>query len=221
MQIHLNRRSIIHLVALALAAVVWLGASPAFAQSTTVTPAGHNFTATANATSPATKVSLKAGGVTVTCNSTQADTVPTTGNPNPSGPVCSSIAAPSFTGCTSSIGGTVTVTSSGTWTLCLANNNGSPTGTLTIPQNGVVVKDTVLGITCTATSAPNGAANITGTYHNTNGLPPLPTLAFSSVSVPVKTTGGFPCPSATSGTLSATYAVSDTTDPTQAITVGP
>jgi hypothetical protein len=220
MQIHLNRRSIIHFVGMALAAVVWLGASPAFAQSTTVTPAGHNFTATADGTNGSAKVKFSAAGVTVTCNSTQTDTVPTTGNPNPSGPVCSSIAAPSFTSCSSSIGGTVTVTTSGTWTLCLAD--GSPqTGTLTIPQNGVVIKDVVLGVTCTATSAPNGPANITGVWKGhvlTNGLP---TRTFSSASVPVKTTGGFPCPSATSGTISGTYAISDTTDPTQFITVGP
>ncbi len=218
MQIHLSRRSVIHLVALALAAVVWLGASPAFAQSTTVTPAGHGFTATANATSPATKVSFAAAGVTVTANSTQSDTVPAApNNHNANGAVCSSIAAPSFTGGSSSIGGTVTITSSGTWTLCLANNNGSPTATLTIPQNGVVIKDTVLGITCTATSAPNGPATITGAWNNG----PPPTLKFTSASVPVKTTGGFPCPSATTGTISATYVVSDTTDPTQSIAVGP
>jgi hypothetical protein len=84
-----------------------------------------------------------------------------------------------------------------------------------------VIKDVVLGITCTATSAPNGAASVTGTWTNHIPPPALPILKLTSASVPVKTTGGFPCPSATSGTISATYAVSDTTDPTQFITVGP
>jgi hypothetical protein len=213
MQIRVNRRSIVHLLAVALAAVIALGAQPAFAQSTTVTPAGQSFTATANGTAPSTKVSLVLGTVTVTCNSTASGTVPAApANQNPAGAVCGPIGTPTFTSCTSTLG-TPTVTASGAWQFCAANNGGSPTGQLIIPQNGVTATVRVFGglITCRAVAAPAGPASITGPF--TNGV--TPTLAFSGASVPVASSGGFGCPTGTTSTLTGTFAVSPT------ITVGP
>ncbi|MFD3694983.1 hypothetical protein ACFWUZ_02265 [Streptomyces sp. NPDC058646] len=184
------------------------------AGSTTVTPAGHAFKATLSG-----KATLKAGSVTVTCSvSVSTGTVPAApGNHNAAGPVSSPISAPTYSSCTSSMPGvTPTVTTSGAWTVSM--QHGSPvTATMTVPVGGLVVKTTGLA-SCTVTTAPTAAANVGGTW--TNGAPS--NLTFSNVSVPVKVTGGFGCPtSATSSTFNAVYLVSDTTDPAQQITVAP
>jgi hypothetical protein len=74
--------------------------------------------------------------------------------------------------------------------------------------------------TCTITAAPDGPADIVGAWvPGEPGEPP--TLDFSAgVSVPISVTGGFGCPTAaTSAVFSAVYAVVDTTDPTQFISV--
>ncbi len=205
------RRSIVHLVAPAVAATIWLGAHPAFADS--ISPPGDAFTATS------TSVQFTVGPVTVTCTSSSTSgTVPVAG-------ACGSITAPTFSGCMTNLGTDATVLASGDWTLCVANNGGTPTGTLTIPQRGVLASATILGSTCTATAAPNGPENITGLF--TNGTSATPTanpaskVVFTSAGVPI-TSGGSPgCPMESTSTLTATYTVNDTTNPSAAITVGP
>ncbi|MER6348670.1 hypothetical protein ACWC10_34100 [Streptomyces sp. NPDC001595] len=189
-------------------------AQTAAAASTTVTPAGHAYKATLSG-----KATFKAGSVTLTCSvSTTTGQVPAApGNQNAAGPVSSTIAAPAFSSCTSSLPGvTPTITTSGTWGISV--QNGSPsTATLTVPQGGLVVKTTGLA-TCTIVSAPSGAAPIAGTW--TNGAPS--SLSFVNAVVPVTVTGTFGCPtSATTSTVNLAYTVADTTDPTQQITVGP
>ncbi|MFG2292966.1 hypothetical protein [Streptomyces sp. NPDC048603] len=184
------------------------------AGSTTVTPAGHAFKAQLTG-----KATLKAGSVTVTCTvSAAAGTVPAApGNHNPSGAVSSPISAPTYGSCTSSMPGvTPTVTTSGAWTVSM--QNGSPgTGTLTVPTGGLVVRTSGLA-SCTVVAAPTAPATVTGTW--ANGAPSA--LTFTGVSVPVKVTGGFGCPtSATASVFNAVYQVSDTTDPAQQITVAP
>lgn len=205
------RRSIVHLVALAIAATMWLGAHPAFADS--VSPPGDDFTATS------TRVKFVVGLVTVTCTSSSTSgTVPASG-------VCGPITTPTFSGCKTNLGSSATVLASGAWRLCVANHGGNPTSTLTIPQRGVSASATVLSSTCTVTAAPNGPANVTGQF--TNGTSATPTanpaskVTYTAVSVPVSAGGGFGCPTSSTSTLTATYTVRDTTNPSAAITVGP
>ncbi|MGX1128239.1 hypothetical protein RKD49_000429 [Streptomyces glaucescens] len=184
------------------------------AESTTVTPAGHAYKATLSG-----KATFKAGSVTLTCSvSTTTGQVPAApANHNAAGPVSSTMAAPAFSSCTSSLPGvTPTVTTSGTWGISV--QNGSPaTAALTVPQGGLVVKTTGLA-SCTIVSAPNGPAAISGSW--TNGAPSG--LSLVNAAVPVSVTGTFGCPtSATSSTVNLAYTVADTTDPAQQITVGP
>ncbi|MEV0411722.1 hypothetical protein AB0I68_13210 [Streptomyces sp. NPDC050448] len=200
--------------ALSVASVTATAAPSPSAGPTTVTPAGHSFTATLSG-----KATLKAGSVTVTCTvSVSTGTVPAApGNSNPAGPVSSPISPPTYSSCTSGIPGvTPTVTTSGSWSVSM--QDGSPiTATMTVPVGGLVVHTTGLA-TCTVTAAPSAPANVAGTW--ANGAPP--SLTFANASVPVTVTGGFGCPtSATSSTFNAVYKVTDTTDPAQQITVGP
>ncbi|MFG2869791.1 hypothetical protein [Streptomyces sp. NPDC048338] len=181
---------------------------------TTVTPAGHAFKATLSG-----KATLKAGSVTVTCTvSVSTGSVPAApGNHNPAGPVSSPISAPTYSSCTASLPGvTPTVTTSGGWAVSM--QDGAPvTATMSVPTGGLVVQTSGLA-SCTVVAAPTAAASVPGTW--ANGSPS--TLTFTNASVPVTVTGGFGCPtSATTSTFNAVYKVTDTTDPTQQITVTP
>ncbi|MEU8683028.1 hypothetical protein [Streptomyces sp. NPDC048611] len=186
--------------------------TPSAAASTTVSPAGHHFTATLSG-----KATFKAGVVTVTCTtSVSSGQVPAApGNHNPAGPVSSSTTPATYSSCTTSMPGvSATLTTTGTWGVAM--QNGAPvTAGLTIPTGGFVLKTSGLA-SCTVTAAPTSAATVNGSW--TNGAPS--TLAFTNASVPVKVVGGFGCPtSATTSTFNATYTVRDTTDPTSQITV--
>ncbi|MCM6775085.1 hypothetical protein NDR87_24610 [Nocardia sp. CDC159] len=184
------------------------------AGSTTVSPAG----AAVRATNQGPLV-FTSGSVTFTCNSAVATgSVPAApANHNPNGPVSVQISAPTISGCTTNIPGlNATVTTSGTWSVSV--QNGSPiAGSMTIPQGGVTIKSSGVA-SCTALVAPNGPAVLPGTF--TNGNPS--TVSASNVPVPVKVTGGFLCPTdVTSGTQTGTFALTNTTNPSQPITVGP
>ncbi|MFG3497695.1 hypothetical protein [Streptomyces sp. NPDC047928] len=186
--------------------------APAANGSTTVTPAGHAFSAKLSG-----KATLKAGAVTVTCSvSSSSGTVPASpGNHNPAGPVVSAITPPTFSSCTTSMPGvSATVSTSGSWTVSM--QHGLPVvASFAIPAGGLVVSTSGLA-SCTVTAAPTAPASTSGTW--TNGAPS--SLAFANAAVPVKVVGGFGCPtSATSSSFSATYVVTDTTDPAQQITV--
>ncbi|MFE0190587.1 hypothetical protein [Streptomyces sp. NPDC058989] len=189
------------------------GGAPAAAEAaTTVTPAGHGFTAALSG-----KATFTAGSVTVTCTaSTSSGQVPAApDNHNEAGSVSSSTTPATYSSCTTSMPGvSATVSTSGTWGVAM--QNGTPvTAGLTIPSGGFVLRTSGLA-SCTVTAAPTTAATVNGTW--TNGAPS--TLAFTNAAVPVKVVGGFGCPtSATSSTFNATYQVTDTTDPTSQITV--
>ncbi|WP_234326928.1 hypothetical protein [Streptomyces sp. NRRL S-337] len=216
-----SRRRALVVAGAGIAAAVGLAAGvtgPAMAQpagtaaATTVTPAGHAFTATLSG-----KATFTAGSVTVTCTtSTSSGQVPAApGNHNDAGPVSSSTTPATYGSCTTSMPGvSATVTTTGAWGVAM--QNGTPvTAGLTIPSGGFVLRTSGLA-SCTVTAAPTTAATVNGTW--TNGAPS--TLAFSNASVPVKVVGGFGCPtSATSSTFNATYQVRDTTDPASQITV--
>jgi hypothetical protein len=187
--------------------------------STTVTPAGDGFQAALTSGSTAT---FSVGTSSVTCSvSTTNGTVPAApGNANAAGAVSSALTAPTFTNCTTNsvlFGATVTSNSTnGSWGVALQNDPAGSTGTMTVPQCGVVVTTTGLAA-CTITVAPSAAASVVGSW--TNGSPSQ--LTFSSVTIPVRVTGNLFCPtSVTSATLSAGYDITDTTDGTRQITVG-
>lgn len=73
--------------------------------------------------------------------------------------------APKFTGCTDSLTGTDTVTTTGAWSL-VANSTGS-TLTLKIPVKGATFSSSLLP-SCVITVAPTTAGKITGKYDNVN-----------------------------------------------------
>jgi hypothetical protein len=209
------RRSVGYLAALVLAACLGLGAHLAFAD--TVTTAGHNFTATSSGS-----VMFKLGPDTVTCTaSSTSGTLPSPpNNPTSSGvPVCGTISPPTFTGCTT-LGIATTITSSGSWQICLSNHSGSPQGRLKPPVNGVSAAVTVFGSHCTARGPTTSGESITGAWTNGSGATKSK-LGFSAASVSVVTTGGFPCPSASSVQITGTYNVTDTTSSTTNVIVGP
>ena len=205
------RRSIVHLVAPAIAAMIGLGTHPAFADS--VSPRGDAFTATS------TSVTFIVDPVIVTCTrSSTSGRVPAAG-------VCGPITAPTFSGCTTNLNTSGTVVATGAWTLCVANTGGHPTGTLTVPRRGVSASVTIFGSTCTATAAPDRPENVTGRFLNgRSAMPtanPPSTVVFTGVSVPISPGGSAGCPMNTTATFTATYTVKDTTHSSAAITVGP
>ena len=212
-----NLRRALRFGALTAGAAGLLLAGQAPASATTVTPAGDYFAA--GLTGSAT---FTAGSVVVTCSvSSSQPTSPlgtNTRNQIPStsgGSVASDLNAPTYSSCTTNIPlVSATVTTSGVWNVSMTA--GSPsTGTLTLPTGGVVVKTSGLA-SCTVTAAPGGPATITGNW--ANGAPS--TLAFSGGSVPVHVTGGFGCPtSATTSSFSATYNITDVSNPGTPVTV--
>ncbi|MFI6048657.1 hypothetical protein ACIBCO_01065 [Streptomyces violascens] len=218
-------RALILLVPAAAATLVLGGTTGASALSdagpTTVSPAGHSFAA--QLTGQAT---FKAGSTTMTC--TVSASVPTTGannqvpaapgNHNDAGAVSAPINPPTFSGCSTSIGGVgVTVSSNadnGSWSI--SAQNGTPVAAgLTMPKGGFVLKTSGLAA-CTITASPTGPTTVAGAW--TNGAPS--SLAIADAPVPATVTGGFLCPTGDqTATFSATYSVTDTTDSAQQITV--
>ncbi|WP_229326501.1 hypothetical protein [Streptomyces sp. UNOC14_S4] len=188
--------------------------------ATSVSPAGHRFSAVADGS-----VVFSAGPVTVTCALSRSlpvpgrNTVPAApGNTGAGGAVSMDIGTPSFESCTTDApglkAGITTDDSAGAWSIAV--RNGTPvTAGLTMPVAGF--KLTTKGLaSCTVTAAPVSPAALAGTW--TNGKPS--TVTFSEVHVPVKIEGGFFCPkSVTTATFSATYTITDTSDPGASITV--
>ncbi|MFE3181337.1 hypothetical protein ACFXKR_10630 [Streptomyces violascens] len=215
-------RALILLAPAAAATLVLGGTTGASALSdagpTTISPAGHSFAA--QLTGQAT---FKAGSTTMTC--TVSASVPTTGannqvpaapgNHNDAGAVSAPINPPTFSGCSTSIGGVgVTASTNGAWSI--SAQNGSPVAAgLTMPKGGFVLKTSGLAA-CTITASPTGPTTVPGTW--TNGAPS--SLAITDAPVPATVTGGFLCPTGDqTATFSATYNVTDTTDSAQQITV--
>ncbi|GAA2461092.1 hypothetical protein ACFPFX_19285 [Streptomyces mauvecolor] len=217
-----SSRALILLAPAAAATLVLGGTTGASALSaagpTTVSPAGHSFAAKLTG-----KATFKAGSTTMTC--TVSASVPTTGannqipaapgNHNDAGAVSVPINPPTFSGCSTSIGGVgVTASTNGVWSI--SAQNGSPvTAGLTMPKGGFVLKTSGLAA-CTITASPTGPTTVPGTW--TNGAPS--SLAIADAPVAATVTGGFLCPTGNqAATFSATYNVTDTTDPAQQITV--
>ncbi|MGI5337789.1 hypothetical protein ACQEVS_10505 [Streptomyces sp. CA-181903] len=198
-------------------------ARAADAASTTVTPAGHSFTAKLNG-----KATFKAGSVTVTCTVSSSEPsadsgnnrIPDApGNHNASGPVSNNINPPTFSGCTTSMPGVrAAVETSGTWTVAM--QNGDPiVATLGMPTAGFKLTTTGLA-SCTVTAAPTGPASLPAVF--TNGDADNPSqITLTGAPAPVKVEGGFGCPTAAkTSAFSAVYDVTDVTDPASRVLVG-
>ncbi|GIE49058.1 hypothetical protein Ani05nite_25920 [Amorphoplanes nipponensis] len=219
--------------ALAAAAVVagaGLVAFPAGAAQaatpTTVGPAGHSYTA---ALVSGTTATFLVGSTTVTCNQSGNDgAVPAEpANTSADGPVVSALTPATFTNnggaCPTNVlfttARTVSNSTNGSWTIALQYGETGSVGTMTIPQGGVVT--TISGLaSCVVTVAPDGPASFSGPWVPGTATS-APLLDFSAgVALPIRVTGGLTCPTgATTATFRARYAVTDTTDPTQQITV--
>ncbi|MFI1916248.1 hypothetical protein [Nocardia sp. NPDC020380] len=200
-------------VGCAAAAVTIIGPAQADGGSTTVSPAGAAVTATNQG-----PVTATVGIVTASCdNVTATGSVPAApNNQNSNGPVSVSIGSPAVSGCSGSIPGTTaTASTSGNWAVSVQNGS-SIAGNLMIPQGGLTITTSGLA-NCVAVVAPDGPVSVTGTF--TNGSPS--TVSASNVTVPVSITGGGLCPTNTTATVSAVFALTNATDPTQPITVGP
>lgn len=206
-----------------VAAAVVTVASPALAatSSTTVTPAGDAFQGALSAGSSA---DFTLGSTAVSCGTsvTNGQVPAAPDNFNGAGAVTSSLSNPSFTDCSTNnfllTASTETNSTNGSWGIALQYDPAGTTGTLTIPQGGVVVS--IGGIaSCTVTVAPDGPATVAGTW-TPGTADSAPKLGFSNVSVPVKVTGGFFCPTgSTSATFTASYDITDTTSPSSQIAV--
>ncbi|BCJ56228.1 hypothetical protein Asp14428_77030 [Actinoplanes sp. NBRC 14428] len=223
---HLRRTGVV-----AAALGLGLGALPAapalaLAPGTTVGPAGHAYTASLVSGTTATFV---VGSTTVTCNrSGNTGQVPDEpGNTSADGPVVSALTPATFSNngnnCPTNVlfttARTVSNNTNGDWTIGLQYDPAGSTGTMTIPTAGVVT--TISGLaSCTVTVAPNGPASVSGPWIDGTDTS-APVLDFSAgVSLPIRVTGGLTCPTgATSATFRARYAVTDTTDAAQQITV--
>jgi hypothetical protein len=198
------------------------------AEPTTVTPAGHEYVA---ALAPGTTATFLVGTTTVTCNeSGNTGAVPAEpANSSADGPLVSDLTPATFSNnggaCPTNVlfttARTVSNSTNGAWTIGLQYDPAGSTGTMTIPQAGVVT--TISGLaSCTVTVAPDGPAAFSGPWvPGTESSPPA--LDFSAgVSLPIRVTGGLTCPTgATTATFRARYVITDSTDPAQQITVGP
>lgn len=207
----------------ACAALVAFTTLPANAlvSSTTVTPGGHNFSASLSAGATADFV---VDTTTVSCHvSSTSGTVPAApGNHNNAGPVHSSITPAVFEDpgpCPTTVPlTTATSTSSGAWSIDLQFDPAGSTGTLNIPQHGV---HTVLSglVNCDVDIAPSGPITVTGSLVPASGGAP-PKLVISGATIPINVGSGFGCPTAThEATFTASYDIIDTTDGTQTINI--
>lgn len=146
--------------------------------------------------------------VTVTCTSSRiSGTTPASG-------LSISVAAPTFSSCRDNLGGTDTVTTSGTWGMTFLDVAGDDGATepntgdqlqLSIPQGGAKFKSSAFS-SCTITVAPNGPASVKAGYNDTN------TGTFTAQSVP---TSGSGCSTSATATFNGTYVtnvtITDTT----------
>lgn len=197
-----------YLIATALAAIVVpalaavLGVDSNIVLADTVSPQGTNFTASLCS---GTKVSLKLGTATVSCSTSSVSGTTPTGSSGAGTPACGSVSAPTLTNCTvSSFGASfaASCTAAGNWNLCVTPTTAQLTGgTVTCTANP-------FGASCKAVS---GAVTLNGTWSNSSS-----SSTFTNQSVSVTTSGGFPCPSGTTASFSASYCTNPTlnvTDP--------
>jgi len=205
----MGSKSFVHLLGAAAAAVIWLGASPASAQScpagtaVDAEPAGDTI---AGDLAPGTGGAVfTAGSIAVTCGTSHTSgALPTTGNPGD--PVAGTLTPATFTSCTSSIGFSATTTTNstnGSWGLSATCGNQA---SLHIPRAGAVTRVA----TCTITVAPTAGIDIPATI--VPGVDSAPPQLVIDTTVPIARSGLL-CPNASTARFQATYNVTDLTNP--------
>lgn len=185
---------IVYVAMPAILALVGLGAHAAYASC--IAPTGSQETA-------AGPVRFSLGGATVNCTTTVKFTPPAgAASCTPPDPICVNADSVAFSGCSGSIFGfnftaALSVPTGCTWQVCISGDGGS--ASLKIPQNCLKATATIGGSNCTTTAPTGGPKTIAGTFNNASSF-----ATFPSQSVPVTTSGGFPCPSATSANFQST-----------------
>lgn len=179
------------LVAPALLAA--FGLSAHLASGDTVTPAGSFTAALCSGTNVTITLGSGFGAATVTCTtSATGGTVP---SPTGAGTaVCGAVTTPTLKNCTAKVSiftFGADCTASGNWNLCVTPTTSKLTG------GTVSCTAHVNNQNCTANSS---AVTLNGSWNNSTSR-----ATFTNQPVTVATSGGFPCPSATSASFSATY----------------
>jgi hypothetical protein len=106
---------------------------------------------------------------------------------------------PKFGGCSGSLGGTDTLTSSGKWSVTL--NSSGTAGNLVVPRDGIAFSSSILP-TCVIEVSPNGKTKVPGTYNDKN------TLTITNVSIPVAPSPTSSCTFSPTAQVSLTLVVS-------------
>lgn len=184
--IRINKK--LALAASLTAVVVGVSTGVAFAAGDTddsISPPNTSFVATS--TNFAVKVTVNGLPITITCKG-----VSLSGTTPGSGLGLMPIGV-SFSGCTTSTGGTVTVTmntANGSWQLTFIDSAATGEETQTEPNTGDAMQITIpkAGATftvsgCTISVAPSGPVNVVGSYDD------MGTLSFNGVSIPVSGAG--------------------------------
>jgi len=196
------------MLAAAVAAGLSLGVVAASAAADTddhYSPAGTVIKSTSS------KVVVSASGVSLTCtNSSTSGKTPATGlgSFTTSRPTFNDGGLPAKP-CTDSLGGTDTITTSGTWTVGLidaandetaAEPNSGDRVKLIVPKSGVVDHNS---FGCVVTVAPSGPITVTGVYNDHNKL------TVNAKNVPGSISGPTFChPGTGTASLQATYTLS-------------
>jgi len=213
-------------IRLAMLAVAAMLLTPALAGATTLTPAGDVLDFGSQASSLVMQGGFAITRCTVDLGAARIPAAP--GNSNPSGPLGVTLSSnPSFTGCTSTGGWTVNVTTTGGWSATFGW--GSPiAAAVNAPARGVTVTFSSGGsMLCQATNGAAGSA--TGSWQNGSTSPFADSTASLAGSLPVTWTGAPGVDVATCRTTfgssislnAASVPVRDATNPGAVILVGP
>jgi hypothetical protein len=185
----IGRRIKFSLAFSAIAALAAWGA-PALLAATgdtddSISPASTAFTARSSSVT----VSATVSGITVTATCTASSI---SGKTPASGLTKFTISPPTFQNCTDNVGGTDTVTTSGTWKLKFHDAANDETAEapgdklmLTIPLAGATLTSTAAP-GCVITLAPTKAATVSASYDDVS------TAKFSKAKVPFSTSSGCP-----------------------------
>jgi hypothetical protein len=122
------------------------------------------------------KGSIDGVGITVTCTGFKDS-----GTLTKSDKTSMSVGRPSFSGCTDSLNGKDTITTTGSWKLSV-NKSGS-TVSLVIPKDGATFVSSALK-SCKVIAAPNKPAPVSGSYSSSAG-----TVKSTNANIPVKGSG--------------------------------
>jgi hypothetical protein len=194
-------------------AVLVMGPRAAIAAGDTddsLSPANTAVTST-NTTNITFKGTINFLPITVTCtSSTMKFTTPASGL----GPV-NLTTSPTYSGCTDTLGGTDTVTTSGTWTITYVDAANDSTASepqtsgdslnIVMPKDGATFTSTAVS-SCVVTASPNGTTTISATYNESTGV-----ATITNASIPTSGSGCTSSSSTMNGSYGANPIVQDTT----------